>query len=122
VLQRRAKKLKGKAQLFPELSPGGYDEKMSSSASKAYGRFRRACGVPDGTDYHSFRRNVITVLEAAGVNQVSIARFVGQKVGTMAADVYSTGGTKANAIATSRKIRYGRKVESAVARLVEESA
>jgi integrase len=121
VIERRAKGLKGTALLFPELSQGGYDKKLSSSSSKAYGRYRRACGVPDGTDFHSFRRNVVTVLEAAGVHQVAIARFVGHKVGTMAADVYSQGGTKQNAIETSRKIKYSREVEAAVAALVAAS-
>ena len=86
---------------------------MSSTAVKAYGRYRRACDVPDGTDFHSFRRNVITVLEAAGVGQVPIARFVGQKVGTMAGDTYSAGGSKANALATAKKVRFAAKVEAA---------
>lgn len=113
VLRRRLAGITGDAQVFPELTPGGLDAKLSSSAVKAYGRYRRACGVPDGTDFHSFRRNVITVLEAAGVGQVPIARFVGQKVGTMAGDTYSAGGSKANAIETARKLRYAAKVEAA---------
>ena len=113
VLKRRLKTIKGAAQVFPELTPGGLDQKLSSSAVKAYGRYRRACDVPDGTDFHSFRRNVITVLEAAGVGQVAIARFVGQKVGTMAGDTYSAGGSKANAMETAKKVRFGAKVEAA---------
>jgi hypothetical protein len=32
VLKRRAKGIKGAAQLFPELTPGGLDNKLSSSA------------------------------------------------------------------------------------------
>jgi integrase len=118
VLHRRCEGLAGSALLFSELSPGGYDERLSASVSKAYGRYRRACGVPDGTDYHSFRRNVVTVLEAAGVGQVPIARFVGHKVGTLAGDTYSQGGAKQNAVKTSRKIKYTREVEAAVAALV----
>jgi len=117
VLKRRLKGLKSDALVFPELHPGGLDEKMSSSASKAFGRYRRACGVPDGTDFHSFRRNAITILEAAGVGQVPIARFVGHKVGTMAGDTYSAGGSKANSLETSKKIRYSAKVEAAVVKL-----
>jgi hypothetical protein len=69
--------------------------------------------VPDGTDFHSFRRNVITVLEAAGVGQVPISRYVGHKVGTLAGDTYSQGGNKANAAETSKHIRFGAKVEAA---------
>lgn len=107
VLKKRAK---GGGQLFPELKAGGLDDKLSSSAVKAFGRYRRACEVPDGTDFHSFRRNVITALEAAGVNQVAIARFVGHKVGTMAADVYSAGGSKEAAVETARKVLFSASV------------
>lgn len=119
VLKRRLKGIKGDAQVFPELTRGGIDKKLSASAVKAYGRYRRACGVPDGTDFHSYRRNVITVLEAAGVGQVPIARFVGQKVGTMAGDTYSAGGSKENAIETAKRVRYGSKVEAAALALAE---
>ena len=118
VLTRRLQDLKGTAQLFPELTAGGLDDKLSSSAVKAYGRYRRSCGVPDGTDFHSYRRNVITVLEAAGVGQVPIARFVGHKVGTLAGDGYSAGGNIANALATSKKIRYSPAIEAAALLLV----
>ena len=103
----------GEDLLFPELKPGGLDDKLSSAAVKAYGRYRRACEVPDGTDFHSYRRNVCTVLENAGVGQVPIARYVGQKVGTMAGDTYSGGSAKENSIKTSKKVRYGTDVEAA---------
>ena len=112
----------GKERLFPELSTGGLDDKYSSSAVKAYGRYRRACGVPDGTDFHSFRRNVITVLERAGVGQVPIARFVGHKVGTMAGDTYSEGADARGAQITAQSIRFSKEVEVAVAALVSTSA
>lgn len=121
VLKRRMKGLKGSAQVFPELTPGGLDKKLSSSAVKAYGRYRRACDVPDGTDFHSYRRNVITVLEAAGVGQVPIARFVGHRVGTMAGDTYSAGGSRAGAIETAKMVRYGAKVEAAAVKLAMQS-
>lgn len=113
VIKRRTEGKPADALLFPEMSAGGLDAKLSAAASKAYGRYRRACGVPDGTDFHSFRRNVVTVLEAAGVGQVPIARFVGHDVGTMAGDTYSAGGNKANSIKTARKVRYSRDVEAA---------
>lgn len=99
--------------LFPELSAGGLDDKLSASVVKAFGRYRRECDVPDGTDFHSFRRNVITVLEAAGVGQVPIARFVGHNVGTMAGDTYSAGGSKANALATARQLDHGKLIDAA---------
>jgi integrase len=117
VLKRRMKK--SPERLFMELSPGGKDHKYSSSAVKAFGRYRRACGVPDGTDFHSFRRNVITVLEAARVGQVEIARYVGHKVGTMAGDVYSAGGSKSLAIQVGHKIRFADTSETAAIKLVQ---
>lgn len=86
---------------------------------KAYGRYRRTCQVPDGTDFHSFRRCVITVLEHADVVQVSIARFVGHKVGTLAADTYSDGGTKALALEVASKVRCGTVVDDAAMVLAE---
>ena len=87
--------------------------KLSSSAVKAYGRYRRSCGVPDGTDFHSYRRNVITVLEAAGVGQVPISRYVGHKVGTLAGDTYSAGGNRANSVETAKNVRFAPSVEAA---------
>jgi integrase len=114
VLQRRTLvATTGDTQLFPELSPGGTDMKYSSSAIKAFVRYRRACGVPDGTDYHSFRRLAITMLEHQDVRQVNISRYVGHKVGTLAADTYSAGGSKAQSIETSRKLVYGSKINKA---------
>ena len=113
IIKQRLSGPNGSASLFPELSPGGTDNKLSSSAVKAYSRYRRACNVPDGADFHSYRRNVITLLEAANVGQVAIARFVGHKVGTMAGDTYSAGGNIANAISTSNKIRYSPEIEAA---------
>lgn len=99
--------------LFPELTAGGLDAKLSASGSKAFGRYRRECNVPDGTDFHSFRRNVITALEGAGVGQVAIARFVGHLVGTMAGDVYSAGGSRNNALETAKRLRHGAEVDEA---------
>jgi len=112
VLKRRTEGKQESELIFPELKTGGLDEKFSASATKAFGRYRRACGVPDGTDFHSFRRNVMTVLEDAGVSQVSIARFVGHKVGTMAADVYVKGGRKAIALKTAKEIRFSPEIEA----------
>ncbi len=117
VLARRSAGRKPGALLFQELKPGGLDMKLSSSAVKAFGRYRRACGVEDGSDFHSFRRNAITALEAAGVGQVAIARFVGHKVGTLAADTYSAGGNRANALATAAVLKFAPEVMGGVALL-----
>jgi integrase len=118
VIKNRLAGKVGKAQLFHELKPGGIDMKLSASAVKAYGRYRRSCDVPDGTDYHSYRRNVITILENAGVGQVPISRYVGHKVGTLAGDTYSAGGSRENSLETSRKIRFSVEVEAAANKLI----
>lgn len=113
VLQRRTQGLQGAAQLFPELTPGGADKKLSASASKAFGRYRRACGVADGADFHSFRRNVAGILEEAGFSQGELARFVGHKVGTLAADVYAGPRSATWALEASRNVRFAGPVEAA---------
>ncbi len=120
VIQRRIKGKADGAQLFHELNPGGLDDKLSASAVKAYGRYRRSCGVPDGTDFHSYRRNVITILENAGVGQVAISRYVGHKVGTLAGDSYSEGGDRANSLESSRRIKFDPKVEASALVLAQK--
>lgn len=120
VIRRRLKQ-HPKGHLFPELKPGGIDSKYSFSAVKSFGRYRRACGVPDGTDFHSFRRTAITALEHQGVRQVLISRFVGHKVGTLAADTYSRGGSKEQAIDTAKKIVHGTAVDKAARAQAKEA-
>lgn len=122
VLARRTKGLEGAAPLFPELKPGGADGKWSSSAVKAYVRYRRECKVPDGTDNHSFRRRVTTVLEAASVTQTAIARFVGHKVGTLAADGYAGQRLDEWARDLSRKVRYSPRVEAAALQVAKRTS
>jgi integrase len=110
IIKRRAK---GGGFLFPELKPGGIDGKLSHEASKAFGRQRRACGVEDGADFHSFRRQVATILERAGVVGVPLSRFLGQKTGALATDLYSEGSDAAQALKTAAKIHYSAEVEAA---------
>jgi integrase len=119
VLARRLEGRKGAALLFPELTPGGADEKLSASASKAFGRYRRACKVADGADFHSFRRNVTTILEGSGATQAEIARFVGHKVGTLAGDTYSGPRAASWALEMSRRVRYEQKAEAEALKLVD---
>ena len=119
VLKRRVEA--ASPALFPELTAGGLDDKLSASGSRAFGRYRRECEVPDGTDFHSFRRNAITALEGAGVGQVAIARFVGHLVGTMAGDVYSAGGSRNNALETAKRLCHGEEVSIAAIALTMAS-
>lgn len=99
--------------LFPELKPGGIDGKLSHEASKAFGRYRRACGVSDGPNFHSFRRQVATVLERADVPPLRVDRFLGHKTGRLATDVYSAGSSEAQALDTAKRIRHAPEVEAA---------
>lgn len=99
--------------LFTELRQGGADDKWSASATKAFVRYRRAVLVPDGTDFHSFRRRVMSVMEQAGLLQGEISRFVGHLVGTIAADTYAGPRAATWALEVSRKVRYAPEVEAA---------
>lgn len=119
ALARRLKDRPAGAVLFPELTPGGLDDKMSASASKAFGRYRRACDVPDGTDFHSFRRVVMDTLEKARTLPVEIARFVGHKVGNMASDVYAGQSLRPETtLAVAGRVRFPDEVEAAALALM----
>jgi hypothetical protein len=62
-------------------------------------------------DVWGWLAGVVTKLEQGGVIQSAIARFVGHKVGTLAADTYSAGSSKKQAVETSRRVQYSREVE-----------
>jgi hypothetical protein len=54
--------------LFPNLRPGGADNKLGFSFTKWWSRYRKQIGVYEkGLDYHSFRGGVTTKLTAAQV-------------------------------------------------------
>jgi len=117
VLRRRLDKLadtEETSQLFPEFSPGGYDGKLSWAVSKAFGRYRDKVGLSRSTDFHSFRRTLITLLENLEVDQIRIARYVGHEFPTLAAKVYSGGSTEKTNLEVARGIQYPIKVERAV--------
>lgn len=101
-------------QLFPEFRPGGYDGKLSWAVSKAFGRHRTRMGLTGETDFHSFRRTFITLMENAGVDQVRIARYVGHELPTLAFAVYSGGATERTMVETAKVVEYPRVVERAL--------
>lgn len=116
VLKRRlANAQEHPEQLFPEFRPGGYDGKLSWGVSKAFGRHRTYMGLTGETDFHSFRRTFVTLLENAGVDQVRIARYVGHELPTLAFAVYSGGATERTMIETAKAVRFPDEVERAVA-------
>jgi len=106
--------------LWPELSPGGYDEKLSWAASKAFGRYRDALKLPRAVDFHSLRRTLITLLENLEVDQVRIARYVGHTLPTLAFSLYSGGSSEKTSLEVARTIRYAPAVEEAVHGLLNE--
>lgn len=54
--------------VFPELQPGGADNKLGFYFTKWFSRYRTQVGVyQQGLDYHSFRASVATKLAEAGV-------------------------------------------------------
>lgn len=119
ILQRRrAAKHAAKqgAVLFPDLIPGGPDDKLSWHVSKAFGRYRDSLGLPRAVDYHSLRRTFITRLEnTKGMDVVKIARYVGHKIGGTTFGVYSGGATDQTMRMVGNAIKYPAKVEQAAA-------
>jgi integrase len=109
-------------QLFTEFSGGGYDGKLSWAVSKAFGRHRTKCGLTGETDFHSFRRSFITLLENFSVDQVRIARYVGHELPTLALAVYSGGSTARTMKETASHVRYGEAVESCLTQFVNGNA
>lgn len=72
--QRRA----GFALLFPNLRPGGADDRLGHNYSKWFTRYRRDAGVYQaGRDFHSFRHSATTFLKRAGVEESVIDELTG---------------------------------------------
>ena len=117
VLKRRTEGKRPVDPLFEELRPSGTDDKPSVQASKAFTRYRRECGVPDGTDYHSLRRTFLTLMEHRGVDFVAVSRFVGHQIPTMMHATYSAGASREALLKVADAARYGADVERAVATL-----
>lgn len=118
ILQRRLASDNESPKLFPEFSPGGYDGKLSWAVSKAFGRYKKSLGFPRATDFHSFRRTLVTLLENLGVEQIRIARYVGHEFPTLAAKVYSGGSTEKTNLEVARAIAYPKKVERFIGKFI----
>lgn len=68
----------GKELLFPNLKPGGADDRLGHNYSKWFSRYRRETGlfVP-GRDFHSFRHSATTFMSRAGVQHNVIDEITG---------------------------------------------
>jgi integrase len=66
------------ALVFPQLTPGGADNKYGHAFSKWWTRYRKDIGLYEkGLDYHSFRHGVTTKLTEAGVSPPIIDQLTG---------------------------------------------
>ena len=100
------------AYLFPDLVPGGHDNKRSWQVDKAIGRyFRGPIGLPEGVRFHSARANFITVMEEKGIDERWTQRYVGHTQKALIAKVYADPEVLRK---VARAIRYRSHVESAL--------
>lgn len=110
------------ALLFPDLIPGGPDDKLSWHVSKAFGRYRDDCKLPRGVDFHSLRRTFITRLEnTQGMDQVKIARYVGHQIKGVTFGVYSGGSTERTMRMVADAIKFPAKIERAAVGFLERA-
>lgn len=71
----------GRDRLFPELRPGGADERLGHNFSKWFTRYRQAIGVYERwLDFHSLRHTATTLMEQAGVSRPMVAAIDGHVV------------------------------------------
>ena len=78
--------------LFPNITPGGPDNKRSWNVSKKFTRERRKLGVDTPqTVFHSTRKNLAEALEAGEVPLSTAKLIVGHERGDMTFGVYSKG-------------------------------
>lgn len=68
----------GASLLFPNLKPGGADERLGHAFSKWFTRYRKDVGVyRKGLDFHSLRRTTTTMMQRAGVPIAAIDELTG---------------------------------------------
>ncbi len=95
-----------KGQLFPGLKAGGPDGKFSWQLTQRFTAYRRSVGVTrPRLSFHSFRKNVATALDNAGVAQADVAALLGHERG-FSFDRYSGGKDLKALRAIAEKISY----------------
>jgi len=112
--EAQAAKANPEGWLVPGLTPGGADKKRSWNVSKKFTRERRKLDVDDpATVFHSTRKNLIEVLEAAEVPIHTAKLLVGHERGDMTYGRYSKG-EMVNLRATIEKVTYPKEVMAAL--------
>ncbi len=82
--------------LFPNLQPGGADDRLGHNYSKWFTRYRRDTGLyAEGLDFHSFRHSATTFMKRAGVADSTIDEVTGHATAGETAR-YNKGLTVAN--------------------------
>ena len=82
--------------LFPNLQPGGADDRLGHNYSKWFTRYRRDTGLyTEGLDFHSFRHSATTFMKRAGVADSTIDEVTGHATAGETAR-YNKGLTVAN--------------------------
>lgn len=76
--------------LFPDLIPGGKDKKRSAQIGKRLGR--RFAGIPGGSTFHAFRKNVAGAFERSRVPESEAAQILGHGKKGITYKVYSPHG------------------------------
>lgn len=79
----------GEEHVFPDLKPGGPDNKRGFNFTKWWTRYRQSIGVYEkGLDYHSFRHGVTTKLFAASISEALVDELTGHEGGGTSRHVY----------------------------------
>ena len=78
-------------------------------------------GLSKATDFHSFRRTLITQMENLSMDQVRTARYIGHDLPTIAFTVYSGGSNEKTNIEVATGIKYSKKVEEAVREFIDRT-
>lgn len=78
ILKKARQSAKGSRQLFPDLTPGGADNKLGHSLSKWFTRYRREINVYRAKlDFHSLRHTANTLMHQADVSDAVRAHILG---------------------------------------------
>lgn len=97
----------GKERLFPNLQPGGPDDRLGHSYSKWFSRYRQETGLfVTGRDFHSLRHSATTFMSRAGVQHTVIDAVTGHATAGETAR-YDKGLTVANLKAAIETIDIG---------------
>lgn len=69
---------RSKSRIFPDLEPGGADDRFGHAFTKWFTRYRMSVGLyRDKLDFHSFRHTAITLMQRAEVPEPVIQSLVG---------------------------------------------